>query len=76
MSKKFDEFELQFGDSKRDVHLLFGEKEGHEVKFAHLYDMINDLEQYSRGNCLLFVSIKERDDEDMDVSAGCLHIRA
>ena len=53
-----------------------GKKEDHEVKFAHLYDMINDLEQYSRGNCLLFVSIKERDDEDMDVSAGCLQFRA
>ena len=43
-----------------------GEKEDHEVKFAHLYDRIDDLEQYSRTNCLLFVGIEERDDEDTD----------
>ena len=42
------------------------EKEDHEVKFAHLYDRIDDLEQYSRRNCLLFVGIEERDDKDMD----------
>ena len=44
-----------------------GDKEDHEVKFAHLYDRIDDLEQYSRRNCLLFVGIEERDDEDTDV---------
>ena len=43
-----------------------GKKEDHEVKSAHLYDRIDDLEQYSRRNCLLFVGIEERDDEDKD----------
>ena len=43
-----------------------GKKEDHNVKFAHLYDRIDDLEQYSRRNCLLFVGIEERDDEDTD----------
>ena len=66
MSEKFDEFELQLDDSKRDIHLLWRKKADHEVKFAQLYDRIDDLEQYSRRNCLLFVGIKERDDEDMD----------
>ena len=28
MSEKFDEFELQLDDSKRDIHLLWGEKRG------------------------------------------------
>ena len=32
----------------------------------HLYDRIDDLEQYSRRNCLLFVDMEERDDEDTD----------
>ena len=43
-----------------------GKKEDYEVKVAHLYDRIDDLEQYSRRNCLLFLGIEERDDEDTD----------
>ena len=43
-----------------------GKKKDHEVKFVHLSDRIDDLEQYSRRNRLLSVGIEERDDEDMD----------
>ena len=46
--------------------MLWEKKEDYEVKVAHLYDRIDDLEQYSRRNCLLFLGIEERDDEDMD----------
>ena len=50
----------------KEIFICYGEKEDHEVKFAHLYDRIDDLEQYSRRNCLPFVGIEERDDEDTD----------
>ena len=66
MSEKFDGFELQLDDSKRDIHLLWGKIEDHDVKFAHLYDRIDDLERKSRRNFLLFVGIEERKDEDRD----------
>ena len=63
MTGKFDEFELQSDDFKRNIYLLWG-KDHHKVKFANLYDRIDDLEQYSRINCLLFVGIEERDTKD------------
>ena len=53
--------------TRKEIFICYGgKKEDHEVKFAHLYDRIDDLEQYSRRNCFLFVGIEERDDEDTD----------
>ena len=48
----------------KEIFICYWGKDDHEVKFAHLFDRID--EQYSRRNCLLFVGIEERDDEDAD----------
>ena len=50
----------------KDIDSLLERREDLDKKHRCIMEKLDDLEQYSRRNCLLFAGIVEKDDENTD----------
>ena len=66
LNSKCDDLQSKYEVSKAVSDRLFAEKLKLDNKIHDLEDSINDLEQYSRRNCLLIHGVKEKARENTD----------
>ena len=50
----------------KDINSLLERREDLDEKLTCIMKKLDDIEQYSRRNCLLFTGIVEKDDENTD----------
>ena len=51
----------------KDIDSLFERREDLDEKLTCIMEKLDDIEQYSRRNCLLFTGIVEKNDENTDL---------
>ena len=66
ISGRFDEFDAIKETMCKDIDSLLERREDLDEKLTHIMEKLDDIEQYSRRNCLLFTGIVEKDDENAD----------
>ena len=66
ISERFDEFDAIKETMCKDIDSLLERREDLDEKLTHIMEKLDDIEQYSRRNCLLFAGIVEKDDENTD----------
>ena len=66
LNSKCDDLQSKYEVSKAVSDRLYAEKLKLDNKIHDLVDSINDLEQYSRRNCLLIHGVEEKDRENTD----------
>ena len=67
ISEKFDEFDAIKETVCKDIDSLLERREDLDVKLTCIIEKLDDIEQYSRRNCILFTGIVEKDDENADL---------
>ena len=65
--EKFDEFDAIKETMCKDIDSLLERREDLDEKLTCIMEKLDDIEQYSRQNCLLFTGIVEKDDENTDL---------
>ena len=66
ISERSDEFDAIKETMYKDIDSLLERREDLDEKLTHTMEKLDDIEQYSRRNCLLFTGIVEKDDENTD----------
>ena len=66
ISERFDKFDAIKETMCKDIDSLLERREDLDEKLTHIMEKLDDIEQYSRRNCLLFTGIVEKDDENTD----------
>ena len=67
ISEKFDEFDAIKETMCKDIDSLFERRKDLDEKLTCIVEKLDNIEQYSRRNCLLFTGIVEKDDENTDL---------
>ena len=61
------EFDAIIETMCKDIDSLLERREDLNEKLTCIMEKLDDIEQYSRRNCLLFTGIVEKDDENTDL---------